>query len=45
MSQVQQIALTELKVWLEKETASIIEPMKNKGQSLLNETQGRLNDA
>jgi hypothetical protein len=45
MSQVQQIALTELKVWLEKETASIIEPMKNKGQNLLNETQGRLNDA
>lgn len=45
MSQVQQIALTELKQWIEKETASIIEPMKNKGRSLLNETQERLKDS
>jgi uncharacterized protein YunC (DUF1805 family) len=45
MSQVQQITLTELKEWLKKETASIIEPMKNKGTNLLQETQERLKDA
>ena len=45
MSQVQQVALTELKEWLRNETATLIEPMKNKGISLLKEEEGRLNDA
>src|SRR3990170_1782390 len=45
MSQVQQVALTELKEWLRNETAPLIEPMKNKGISLLKEEEGRLNDA
>ena len=45
MSQVQQVALTELKEWLRKETAPLIEPMKNKGTSFLKEEEGRLNDA
>ena len=44
MSQAQQITLTGLKEWLKKETDSLIEPMKNKGKSLLQETQQRLDD-
>jgi len=45
MSQNQQITLTDLKEWLEKETAPIIEPLKNKGTNLLREIQQRLSDA
>ncbi len=44
MSHVQQIALNGLKDWVNKETAQIVEPLKNRGQSLLKETQGRLDD-
>jgi len=45
MSQTQQIGLTDLKEWIKKETASLLEPLKSKGVNLLKEIQQRLNDA
>jgi len=44
LSQPKQIMLTDLKQWINKETAPIIEPLRNKGTNLLKETQERLND-
>lgn len=43
LSQPKQIMLTDLKQWINKETAPIIEPLKNKGTNLFKETQERLN--
>lgn len=45
MSQPRQITLTDLKEWTHKETAPIVEPLRNKAASLLKEIQGRLDDA
>jgi len=45
MSQTQQITLTDLKEWLRKETASVIEPLRSKGTDLLREIEERLGDA
>jgi len=45
LSQPRQITLTDLKEWIHKETAPIVEPVRNKGTSLLKEVQERLNDA
>jgi len=45
MSQSQQIALTNLKDWLRKETVATIEPVQSKGSSLLKEMRQRLDDA
>ena len=43
LSQPTQIMLTDLKQWINKETAPIIEPLNNKGTNLLKEIQERLN--
>jgi hypothetical protein len=45
LSQPKQITLTELNEWIQKETAPIVEPLRNKGNNLLKEVQERLNDA
>jgi len=45
LSQSKQIMVSDLKEWIRKETASIIEPLRNKGTSLLKDIQQRLNDA
>jgi len=44
LSQLRQITLTDLKEWIQKETASIVEPLRNKGISLFKEIQERLDD-
>ena len=44
MSQDFQIALADLKEWLQKETAPIIKPLKDKGRRLLKEIRSRLDD-
>jgi uncharacterized protein YlxW (UPF0749 family) len=44
MSEGFQIALVDLREWLQKETAPIIKPLKDKGRSLLNEIKDRLDD-
>jgi hypothetical protein len=44
MSESFQIALADLKEWLNKETAPIIKPLKDKGESLLGEIRNRLED-
>jgi len=45
MSQTSQVPLSSLKEWVQKETAQTIEPLKSKGESLLNEIRDRLNEA
>jgi len=45
LSQPKQITLTDLKEWISKETRSIVEPLRNKGASVLKEIQERLNYA
>jgi len=45
MSQTSQIHLSNLKEWIQKETAQTIEPLRSKGESLLNEIRNRLNEA
>jgi len=45
LSQPRQIMLTELKEWIQKETTSIVEPLRNKGANLLKDVQERLDDA
>jgi len=45
LPQPTQITLTNLKEWIRKETAPILEPLRNKGTNLLKEIQERLNDA
>lgn len=44
LSQPIQIMLIDLKNWINKETASIVEPLRNKGTNLLKEIQERLED-
>ena len=44
MSDSFQIALSDLKEWLQKEAAPIINPLRDKGRSILNENQNRLDD-
>jgi len=44
MSESFQIALADLKEWLQKETAPLIKPLKDKGKRLLNEVEKRLDD-
>jgi len=44
LSQPKQITLIDLKEWMNKETASIVEPLRNKATSLLKEIQERLGD-
>jgi len=44
LSQPIEIALIDLREWIRKETASIVEPLRNKGTNLLKEIQERLND-
>jgi len=44
MSKSFQIALADLKEWLQKETAPLIKPLKDKGKRLLNEVEKRLDD-
>jgi len=44
LSQPRQITLTDLKEWIHNETTPTIEPLKNKGTSLLKEIQERLKD-
>jgi ribosomal protein S20 len=44
LSQLRQIMLTDLKDWINKETASIVEPLRNKGTNLLKEIQERLEE-
>ncbi len=39
-----QIALADLKEWLQKETAPLIKPLKDKGKRLLDEVEKRLDD-
>lgn len=39
-----QIALTDLKEWLQKETAPLIKPLKDKAEKLLKEIKNRLDD-
>ena len=39
-----QIALADLKEWLQKETAPLIKPLKDKGKRLFNEIEKRLDD-
>jgi len=39
-----QIALADLKEWLQKETAPLIKPLKDKGKRLLKEIEKRLDD-
>jgi len=45
LSQPRQIALSDLKEWIRKETSSIIEPVKSKGAGLFKVIQDRLDDA
>jgi len=45
LSQPQQITLADLKNWVQRETAPIVEPLRTKGTSLLKELQERLDDA
>jgi len=45
MSQASQIPLSNLKEWIQKETAQTIEPLKSKGESLLKEIRERLDEA
>jgi len=45
MSQTSQIPLSSLKEWIQKETVQTIEPLKSKGESLLNEIRKRLDEA
>jgi len=45
MSQTSQVPLLNIKEWIQKETAQTIEPLKNKGESLLNEIRERLDEA
>jgi len=44
MSDSFQIALSDLKEWLQKEAAPITNPLRDKGRSLLNEIKHRLDD-
>jgi len=44
MSESSQIALADLKEWLQKETTPLIEPLKDKGKSLLKEIRNRLDN-
>jgi predicted nucleic acid-binding Zn-ribbon protein len=44
MSESLQIPLADLKEWLQRETAPLIKPLKDKGKSLLDEIKGRLDD-
>ena len=44
MSESFQIALADLKEWLQKETAPLIKPLKDKGKRLLDEIEKRLDD-
>ena len=44
MSQTSQIPLLNLKEWIQKETAQTIEPLKDKGESLLTEVKDRLDE-
>lgn len=44
MPEATKIPLEKLKNWLEEETASIVEPLKDKGLSLLKDVGGRLDD-
>jgi len=44
MSESFQIALVDLKEWLQKETAPLIKPLKDKGKKLLDEVKKRLDD-
>lgn len=44
MSESFQVALADLKDWLQKETAPIIKPLKDEGKDLLNEIKDRLAD-
>jgi len=44
LSQPKQITLTELKEWINRETAPIVEPLRNKGTNILKEIQERLDD-
>jgi hypothetical protein len=39
-----QIALADLKEWLQKETAPLIKPLRDKGKRLLDEIAKRLDD-
>ncbi|MFB0514102.1 MAG: hypothetical protein ACETVQ_00845 [Candidatus Bathyarchaeia archaeon] len=44
MSESFQIALVDLKEWLQKETAPLIKPLKDKAEKLLKEMKNRLDD-
>jgi len=44
MSQVRQIHLSDIKDWLTKETASLVEPLKTKASSMLKEINQRVDD-
>ena len=44
MSDSFQIALSDLKEWLQKEAAPIINPLRDKGRSIFNEIKNRLDD-
>ena len=44
MSESFQIALVDLKEWLQKETAPLIKPLKDKGKSQLDKIKDRLDD-
>jgi len=45
MSQASQIPLPNLREWLQRETSQTIEPLRSKGESLLNEIRERLDEA
>ncbi len=44
MSQASQVRLLDVKQWLSKETASLVEPLKAKASNMLKEIEERVND-